>query len=433
MKSLNLKKHGRPLAHVALALPLAALVACGGGESVSSTSVLQGTVYSGGAAVAGAEVVVMNRLTDQEHNYTTDKYGQFSLELPNGHYDYGATDGARHDATIHGLVTLGGAEAKADIHLPPDSAADDVISGTIYTTGQTPAAGYRLVLSSNHDGADLRMNATTNDQGQFEFSGIEGQLLFDLDIFDPDGQEVEFIDLHKLDGALHTTITLGDATDNNVHRHHQSPADDSVVAEGDAAIKVAAVGDNQAFDVENAVDDLRADYPGGDLIRQTIYADDDVIEQYPIANCWKAQGGDRYCKNRLINGKLAFDGGKMTINYIDKRNFDNQKRNTGFNFDFNDESQIQDTPGVAQAWVELEKSGNWFYRYAVSLKDRGKIYISKNSPGNPTCQFYFTDETNDTYALKIRNTVSSFTDHYHTVSYNSDRPDITAIESTCKW
>ena len=322
MMQFNFKQHARALGRAAVVLPWVTLVACGGGETVSSSSVLQGTVYSGGAAVAGAEVVVMNRLTNQEHSTTTKIDGGFALQLPNGHYDYGATDEARHDATIHGLLTLDGAEAKVDINLPPQDAADDVISGTIYTTAQTPAAGYRLVLSSNHDDANLHLSATTDDQGRFEFKGIDGQLLFDLDIFDPDGQEVEFIDLHKLDGALHTTITLGDAADNNVHRHDQSAAD------GGAAIRVAAAGANQAFNALSGVDDLRKEYPDGALYRHTRFAESEPDGQERIADCWRTEpgGGDRYCKTKLEGGKLAFEGGDLSVNYANIRNYSDTSR-----------------------------------------------------------------------------------------------------------
>jgi hypothetical protein len=227
---------------------LAALLFSGCGSSDNTE--LTGTVTNeDGTPVANARVVLMNRITDEKYSTLSNSDGLYTVSLPNGHYDLGADNSAGEEVTIIGPVSVQGNAEVRNISLPTNE-SDNTVMGTLYITDNVPAANYRLHLTSNvsrtksdvtHE--SLSVDVTTDANGMFRAT-VVGQHHFDMDIYDPNGQFIEFVDLHKMEGALNTIITLGTSEDNNLKRHNQASA---------STQKAASTEQNTPFSIEAGV------------------------------------------------------------------------------------------------------------------------------------------------------------------------------------
>jgi hypothetical protein len=217
----------------------------------SDNTELTGTVTNeDGTPVANARVVLMNRITDEKYSTLSNSDGLYTVSLPNGHYDLGADNSAGEEVTIIGPVSVQGNAEVRNISLPTNE-SDNTVMGTLYITDNVPAANYRLHLTSNvsrtksdvtHE--SLSVDVTTDANGMFRAT-VVGQHHFDMDIYDPNGQFIEFVDLHKMEGALNTIITLGTSEDNNLKRHNQASAS----ANSAGVAKTTAAGCNTPFTI----------------------------------------------------------------------------------------------------------------------------------------------------------------------------------------
>ena len=353
------------------------LSACGGGDG---SSVVSGTVLDHNqAAVANAEVLAVDRLTGREFSTLSDRDGRYSLVLPNGHYDMGSDDSGQHAAHMVLLRSLSDSDTTVDFVLPDDQDATQ-LSGQVFIRDGVPAANHRLVFSSNHHVSDedpsLSMETTTDAQGRYTVS-LGAQRLLDVDIYDPNGEFIEFVVLHKLDGALRADITLGDASDDNRHRH-----DHSVAAHDDAAVRPANESLNQPFRVTSRPISLDSFHLG------------------------------------LKDGKLPPDGSYLRIDEAAAiaflNSFGQTTRETSLSEGLEEalhESLVIRSLAPPVLDLSVRADGGWWYDYAIHINTYDNTLLK---------HFYFTDETGDTYKkLASRG--------YHKLSYNSDAPSITDV------
>lgn len=300
-----------PVAALASACCLFPLGACAPGASDPQ---LSGTVTRRGEPVENSRVIAVNRITNEKHEVSTGVDGTYTLSLTDGYYDVGAE--IEGHATIHGLVTLQGAPVIRDIALPEGDNAD-VVSGVVYVNGDTPAANYSVTLNGSvldENDNPLDITVVTDENGQFA-ADVVGQGLFDADIYNEGGDLVEFIDLHKLEGALNLNLALGDEADNNTLRHFQSTAS-NIGCSGDESF---------SFSTEsNSVDEL-----GGSYVELT---------------------------NTLSNGKLTVGGCLLSVVSAD---FAAASSTSGF-------ESVADAPNTLD--VQVRRDGRWWWPYAVHIR-----------------------------------------------------------------
>jgi hypothetical protein len=269
---------------------------------------------------------------------------------------------------IHGLVSLDGQPIAKDMEVPAN-ADNNRVFGAVFTQGDSPAANHRLHLVTRNEGdSRLDINVVTDESGGFEVP-VEGQHLFDVEIYNEEDELVEFIDLHKLPGALHTLITLGDEEDNNVHRYDQS-AITTNEEESDSDLKSAfSSHGNRPFAFAQCYTDNKM-----------------LIVVLPYG----------YLYSEFREGSLTVNGGYLSP--------------TG------NPDEIAEKSGVTQLGnyldVELKDDGSWWYSYKVHISTNIKMDVA------------FIDETEDQYELNISDPDASYK---HTVSYNSDSPSIKKI------
>ena len=364
------------------------LSACGGGDG---SSVVSGTVRDHNqAAVANAEVLAVDRLTGREFSTLSDKDGRYSLVLPNGHYDFGSDDSQHKAAHMVTLRTLSDSDTTVDFALPADQDAAQ-LSGRVFIRPGIPAANHRLVFSSNHHVSDedpsLSMETTTDAQGRYTVS-LGAQRLLDVDIYDPNGEFVEFVVLHKLDGALRADITLGDASDDNRHRHDAS-------ADATNTSNIAAAADHGGSNDFNMVLEFeRYSYSEG--------------AKRGVCNTYHFDGG-----NLPVDGSYLQLVPSAPIEAYDR-----------------DLDQVISRPPTEATLNELLRSMLVLRQVSpaildVSVRNDGKLWfdhaIHFNIARGSTDRYAFTDESGDTFYK------SATKAGYYKLSYNSEQPSIRHI------
>jgi hypothetical protein len=342
---------------------LSALSACGGGGDTHT--LLEGRVTEQGAVVANADVVLMNRRTDEGFTTSTDEQGRYSITLPNGHYDMGSDDGERQDVSILGLLTLNGGRVTRDIALEAGGADD--ISGRIRLANGEPAEGHVLWIKSTEatrQTEGFTEVAQTDAQGRFTATVGEARQ-FDIDVRDPQGRLIEFVDVHKLDGHLAVDLTLGDQTQANLLRHNASRPPSTAAVAG---VAVAAEGGDQGFNVD-------------------VSADDAVV---------------------LSGGVLTPRAEGVQRNLVLKE--------SGLRDPLATYSGLRPGAGAGEMEVWLDDTTSWFHRYRININ------VDAVASGALTYNWYgFRDESGDTYHL------SAYTTGWHDVKYSSDQPNINAV------
>jgi hypothetical protein len=366
------------LVAIALWCSAAMLSACGGGDG---SSVVSGTVRDHQqAAVAHAEVLAVDRLSGREFNTLSDENGRYRMVLPNGHYDLGADDAHRRAAHMVMLRSLSDSDTTVDFVVPSDQDAAQ-LSGQVFVRPGVPAANHRLVFSSDHHVSDedpsLRMETTTNAQGEFTVA-LGAQRLLDLDVHDEQGDFIEFVVLHKLDGALRADITLGDSSDDNRYRH-----DRGAEAVSAAAVRQASASGNQAFSVDwREISDTQWVYTlgGGQLPVDGSYLRIDPDSPVTVLDAL----GRPAREVPLVDGLQEALGETLLL-----RSF---------------------TPPVLD--VSARQDGKLWYHYAV--------HFSVYEDSDPTV-FRFTDASGDVYEKSVSS-------GYYKLSYDSDAPSMLSIE-----
>lgn len=305
------------------ALTATLLGACGGGDGFSTVS---GTVLNHQqVAVANAEVLAVDRLSGREFNTLSDDQGRYRMVLPNGHYDLGSDDAELKRAHMVLLRTLNEGDIELNFSLPSTDQPQQ-ISGRVFIREGIPAAGYRLVFTSeeyvSENDTRLNMETTTDEQGHYSLP-VGGQRLMDVDVYDDQGEFVEFVVLHKLDGALQADITLGDASDDKRHRYAMN-REDSVGAP------------------------LRLEKPAAN--------DENTPFQFQYS---------AYTVFALVNGQLPPDGSYLRL---DPSTPENQRRVIGPRLKF----RSSEPPTLD---VSLREDGILWYRYAIHYHAKGPGWV----------------------------------------------------------
>lgn len=379
-------------------LAVLGLSACGGGDEppVAAPVVLGGQVTASGAAVANAHVIAMNRLTNQEFSAYTDTDGHYRMALPRGDYDLGSEDGAMHHAAIVGPVSLDDTATTRDIALP--AADPGLFFGTLLRPDGQPAAGYALQVSSNTGDLYHVEETITAEDGSFSMP-LGGQRAFDLDVFDPTGALVEFIDLHKLDGSLKVTLQLAsDEARRNVFRHDQTA---NMVA---ASVQTAAADEpNSPFRQAILSGDYNFMFWGGRLVPKAVnmpwgYKLDvnrDARQNWFLFNDAEGSLPDDY----FIS--IDLEDPELTPEEV----WAQVTRRVA----------LQDR-GQPHLGVFVGDNGLWWYDYAVNVNVTEKSWSNLGLKG---WDWHFKDESDDEpYVLTIR------WNGWHQVSYNSKTPAI---------
>lgn len=350
-------------------MAIGVLSACGGGDDTHT--LLQGRVTEQGAAVANTDLVLMNRLTDERLVTRTNPDGEYSITVPNGVYDMGAHDGAKQDVKVLGLIALSGGISQRDIQIEPGDAG--LIRGRVRLANGEPAANYLLWVTNMNgvDGVDIGFMewARTDAQGEFSVEVGAGRA-FDLDIHDPSGNLVEFVDVQKLDGHLSVDLVLGDDTQANVYRHHQTRPP---TASSGPGVAVAAADDDQAFS-------------------QIEVTADGIVEVSAGALTPRPQGTqhDLRLQDEAMRDPLAAYAG-LRLGAADN---------------------------ALEVWLEQGDFGSWFQSYDY----RVNVNVDQVSSGLLTYNSYsFDDASGDSYWLP------AYQKGWHYVNYNSDQPNITSL------
>lgn len=398
--TMKLKRHAQRWGSGIGLLVAAMLTACGGGDGMTANTpaTLSGRVTdaSSGAAVADAKVIAMDRVTHRKYTATTDINGRYDMPLPQGHYDVASDDATEQDAAFVGLLSLKpGASVKQDFSLPDGDPG--VISGTVLLPNGQAAAGYSLVLSYNQANADDVLETVTDARGQFSLK-LGEQHLFDLDIFDPKGQFVEFIDMHKLDGHLHATIRLGETAQQNRYRHDQTP---HPLVASSAGVAIAASDDGD-FPFKQAILDgeYNVVFWGGRLTSKTT----------GMAGTWyspKTSGAvDANTATSDANDDLPDDWFMRVDTTAAGKTADEVWQTV------TSRVHVQDR-GQPRLGVFVGDNGSWYYDHAVNINITDKGWNAFKA-----WDWHFEDETGDAYTLTIR------ASGWHNVSYDSEKPSI---------
>lgn len=352
-----------PTQSMVRACSLVSVLIAGACNPTGDTRELRGTVTRDGAPVANSQVVAMNRITDASSKTITDAEGNYSLTLEPGFYDVGANSDS-NDAAIHGLVDLREGSVELGIEIPVEPNPRKLF-GTILQQKDSPAANYSLKINDGSDSQEVA--AVTDENGEFSLE-MDGEETFDLEVYDVDGNFVEFVDLQKLSGALQVNLLLGDEEDNNVYRHDESTPDPTPVL-GDSCI--------------------------GDEFEYT-------QEEEPY-ECSSAEDETWPC----IRVKATLDGVLETTEKDAEQRYIRSKPEDFQSVEKFIKTENKDCHSF-RIWSA--KDGRFWYDYAV--------HAEASKPGN----FLFTDASGDTYSLSIYDI-----DTTHRVNYNSPDSAITQV------
>lgn len=452
-------KHGR----LASSLLLAGLLsACGGGnDSTPSDQNQAGTppaqnqegtppeksqksTYSGtvldanGAPIANLPVVLEDRSSDETYQTTTDAAGKFSVDVNPGFYD-----AIFDDKDFTNLVT----EQKTAINLNDNQTlevrmqsaaglAHDLMKGMIKDMSNRPVARRKVLLLPSV--ARARASAgiaevpdpvlvESDDQGNFSTSlGKPGvDVDFDALLIAPNAPPLEVeklakdypfsselekaqfqktfdeftekyveesIDIEKPNGALHAEIVIGSGN----HNLRGATGAPSVVP---ADAKKLAESENTPVTVASAWTQLKRNAANALLsVIPSAYAGE-MIAKFLLVPA-QADDSEKINGGILVNGRITPVSDSCKYNSLLDMNNGVQP--------FDKDSTV---PASRTKFCVTEGQTFWLYNYKINLltPQRG--------------HYRFTDEVNDTYALRVMNTFYS-----HNLRYNSTHPTIVEVE-----
>ncbi len=358
-----------------------------------------------GEPIGNARVVAMNRKTHEKFQTTTALDGTYSLEVPWGYYDIGADDTRKEHITIEGPVTAGYRELTIDTNVH-----NDAIYGSVVLADGSPAGGYQLKLVSNYlhvfpEG--LERDITLDAEGTF-YTEVGTDFLLDIEVFSPEGEFIEHIDVHKGHASLQVSIDVGSTEDDNVHRHTEVPA-------------TASALDPMASNVVDVQMQTNKMLPNNETVSTS---DSYVVDPnrttriQPLTTVWTGSLAPGSTHNVCSNPKTIFTG------------------RTATGVECVGGAEDPDFFKLSPIWkVESKPKGGygplWFYDYqvviypAVMLLPSRPLYDGVYIMLKSTV-WYFTDGEPDRYQVRVDNILTS-----HSVSYDSTSPNITKIEFDC--
>jgi hypothetical protein len=229
---------------------------------------------------------------------------------------------------------------------------------------------------------------TLDAQGNFSAS-LGGERMMDINIYDTEGDLVEFVDFGKLSGPCRVDFIVGTGTP-NLYRHDTGPGPahdattESSVTSSQAVHQITASGTNDEFSISCS------SKSGEDKVFDT----DDYTDYHFT----------------IDDGKLGVDGGHLKI---DNWNDPDGCLNPLTDFVYLHMDGVLDGYDFNEYDIEVKDDGSLWYDYKVH------IYADGPLPDDVV----FEDETHDTYSLNV-------TDpgwHWHDVNYNSDHPTLIKI------
>ena len=351
-----------------------------------------------GDPIDGSIVIAMDRTTNTKFRTETRPDGSYSLALPTGTYDVAFDDGGAHGTQFFGPVEMTGESQSLDLALDiPASASEEVVVGTISDVNGASVEGYEVRISSalvELDEDHLLGTATLGSDGSFSIE-TGGERAMDIDVYDGDGELVEFIDIAKLEGPCYVEFEVGSDVVNQ-HRHNEDSDDHETLDHSsdfdhDAGSVVNKHGSNDRFAV---------------TVTNPMDIDDVTQPVWVVTN--------------LRGGKLGVGGGHIKIT----------EDSWGL-FEGPDDPVDQVASCFCQTLhvhheaslefdIYVKDDGSWWYDYKIHAYARDHYH---------DLHFHFWDETGDDYKLSVDE--SSW--KWHTVSYNSHHPTLTRIEQVQWW
>lgn len=153
----------------ALVMPMAA-------QAQETTSIIRGNVTSGGAPVAGAQVVVIDANTNTRSAATTDASGSFNLSglRPGGPYSVEVTS-PQGNSTITDIFTVVGQPYDVPVELAAEGTTEDiVVTASSLARGGTTSDGPQTVLTQREIGRVATINRDIRDLARRDpFARIE--------------------------------------------------------------------------------------------------------------------------------------------------------------------------------------------------------------------------------------------------------------------
>lgn len=444
---------------LAYSLGLAGLLtACGGGggddtaannnppaePSPAKTSIYAGSVRnSQGAPAAGLPIVLENRTTDQVYETTTDANGGFSATVEPGVYDVVFKEVTATGSRSLKIATVDLKNDRRDeVKMPAlGSIAPNILTGNVKNFFDVFRKRQELLILPSVARSRAAVGeaevpdpfiVTTDEQGNFSTSLGKPDMDIDFDVlllapdappleikkmaknyqFSSDQEEENFakqldsylgtyvqesLDVEKPSGAMHAELVFGSDT-RNLRGATGAPS----VVPSDA---------QRLVDYEKSLDNAAPATVASAWTRMKTNAANALLSVIP-----SAYAGEMLAKFLLISGETdgqgqmksgTLAGGKINPSTAGCKYNSFLEMNNGVQ-PFNKESTV--SASRTKFCVTKEKS-LWIYNY--------KINLLTNKKGD----FLFTDEVNDTYALRVINTYFS-----HNLRYNSSNPTIVDVE-----
>lgn len=372
---------------IAITLALA-LAGCGssndfvqqGSNQPGSSNSLSGRVLSpNGTALAGVNVVVQERTSNETIGVTSGDDGNFILNLPPGVYDVTLDkEGDFTTATsFYGPVTVNSAVQRSFTLQGAGGRNAASVFGKIVSGDGTPEANRSVLLRPGFILADAEeqdfvpVQGVTDANGNFDLQlNTPDGTAFDLELQGSGGALQEFIDIKKMEKPCYAEIGLGTGSTTNVFRCNQSPPPSGVAVASQAALARQSPFVLLPFELGYT------DENGG-----TAVFDDGGI----------GGTGQRLLREITRNG-VPDNGPDKLVGVISNPDHETS--------------------------IALDDNGSKLYTNI--------IYVN---PDRPT-YWKFTDERNDTYTLWVINTNNSddpSVKNWHWVTYSSLEPGIKKI------
>ncbi len=144
-------------AAVALVMPMAA-------HAQETTAIIRGTVTTGGAPVAGAQIVVVETTTNTRATATSDANGAFNLNglRPGGPYSVEVTS-PQGNTTVTDIYTVVGQPYDVPIALGEEGAGDIIVTASTVARAGTTSDGPQTVLTQKEIGRVASINRDIRD------------------------------------------------------------------------------------------------------------------------------------------------------------------------------------------------------------------------------------------------------------------------------
>lgn len=384
----------RPLSTLALLLSITA--GCdsapppNGIATLGDPATLRGVVRDeAGAPVAGVMVVAQGRLNDNRATATalTAADGSFEITAPASSYDVGfdLEGSALYATNFYGPVMIGEGATRDFVLHGAEGLDDETVYGRVFLRTGEPASGRMLRLhaatAAQHDetleaAIPADVQATTDASGSFmlQLGASAQEVELDIEMFEADGTMDEFVSIATRGKPTYVEFVTEEFTVEDTTRAGEASAAD-----------IAGLA--------NTDEPLEGDY---------------TITQMRLTSSNPRGGLNRRfeCSGSVIRERTLSRWDLWSVYEATDLNLsaENNSEWRAFTEIFNGYGQ---TGGLG-----LKRSGKWWYTWRFMFEQKGP------SRGNVR----FTDETNDTYSVRLGGDYGVYA-----VNYNSDRPGVVRL------